>query len=188
MNVKKPHILGIPGSLRRGSYSGAVLRGLQEIAADHARIELFLLDPVPLYNADFDGEEKPPAVAALKKAIHDCDGLVLSSPEYNYGVSGVLKNALDWASRPGYQSVLRNKPVLIMTSSPGLVGGVRAQAQLRQTLAATLSRVITAPEVVIAQVKGKIQEGRLTDAPSLKFMLEAFELLLAEIRRSAATH
>jgi chromate reductase len=188
MNVKKPHILGIAGSLRRGSYSGAVLRGLKEIASERAHIEVFSLEAVPLYNADLDGEDKPAPVVALKNAIRDCDGLVLSSPEYNYGVSGVLKNALDWASRPGYQSVLKDKPVLIMTSSPGLVGGVRAQGQLRQTLAATLSRVITAPEVVIAQVKGKIQEGRLTDAPSLKFMLEAFELLLAEIRRPAATH
>jgi chromate reductase, NAD(P)H dehydrogenase (quinone) len=185
MSVRKPHILGIPGSLRRGSYSGAVLRGLQEIAADRARIELFLLDQVPLYNADLDGDEKPPSVAALKKAIHECDGLVLSSPEYNYGVSGVLKNAIDWASRPGYQSVLRDKPVLIMTSSPGLVGGVRAQAQLRQTLAATLSRVVAVPEVVISQVNKKVQDGRLVDATSLKFMLEALEALLVEIQPSS---
>ena len=185
MSAGKPHILGIAGSLRRGSYSGAVLRGLQEIAADHARIELFPLDPVPLYNADLDGEEKPPAVAALKKAIHHCDGLVLSSPEYNYGVSGVLKNALDWASRPGYQSVLRDKPVLIMTSSPGLVGGVRAQAQLRQTLAATLSRVVAVPEVVISQVNKKVEGGRLADPTSLKFMLEALEALLGEIQLSS---
>src|SRR5580704_7072259 len=170
MSARKPHILGIAGSLRRGSYSGAVVRGLQEIATEHARIEHFPLDPVPLYNADLDGEEKPPAVAALKKAIHDCDGLVLSSPEYNYGISGVLKNALDWASRPGYQSVLKDKPVLIITSSPGMVGGVRAQGQLRQTLAATLSRVIAVPEVVISQVQTKIQGGRLTDATSLKFI------------------
>jgi chromate reductase len=185
MSARKPHILGIAGSLRRGSYSGAVLRGLQEIATEHARIELFPLDPVPLYNADLDGEEKPPAVAALKKAIHDCDGLVLSSPEYNYGVSGVLKNALDWASRPGYQSVLRDKPVLIMTSSPGLVGGVRAQAQLRQTLAATLSRVIAVPEVVVSQVNKKVEGGRLADPTSLKFMLEALEALLGEIQLSS---
>jgi chromate reductase len=109
--------------------------------------------------------------------------LVLASPEYNYGVSGVLKNALDWASRPGYQSVLRDKPVLIMTSSPGMVGGVRAQGQLRQTLGATLSRVIAVPEVVISQVQTKIQDGRLTDAASLEFILEAFKVLLTEIRR-----
>jgi chromate reductase len=183
MTPAKLHILCIPGSLRNSSHSSAVLRGLQEVASDRARIDVFSLEAVPLYNADLDGEQKPPAVVELKDAIRKCDGLVLASPEYNYGVSGVLKNALDWASRPGYQSVLRDKPVLIMTSSPGMVGGVRAQGQLRQTLAATLSRIIAAPEVVISQVQTKIQDGRLTDAASLKVMLEAFEMLLTEIRR-----
>ncbi len=183
MSNTQPRILGIAGSLRQGSYSGAVLRGLQESAVDRAHIESFSLAPVPMYNADLDGDHKPEAVIALKNAIRDCDGLVLVSPEYNYGMPGVLKNALDWASRPGYQSVLKDKPVLIMTSSPGMVGGVRAQAQLRQTLAATLSRVIAAPEVLISQVQTKIQDGRLTDPTSLKFMLEALDALLAEIRR-----
>ena len=183
----EPRILGIVGSLRRESYSGAVLKGLQEAARARVRFDTFPLGDVPLYNADLDGDQKPQPVVALKSAIHDCDGLVLSSPEYNYGVSGVLKNALDWASRPGYQSVLKDKPVLIMTSSPGLLGGVRAQAQLRQTLAGTLSRVVPVPEVAIAQVQTKIQDGRLTDPTSLKFVLEAFEVLLAEIRRQAAT-
>jgi chromate reductase, NAD(P)H dehydrogenase (quinone) len=181
MSNRKPHILGIPGSLRRNSYSGAVLRGLQEIASDRAHIDIFPLDLVPLYNADLDGDDKPASVVTLKNAIRDCAGLVLSSPEYNYGISGVLKNALDWVSRPGYQSVLKDKPVLIVTSSPGLVGGVRAQGQLRQTLAATLSRVITVPEVVISQVNKKVQEGRLVDPASLKFMLEAFDVLLEAI-------
>lgn len=182
-----PHILGIPGSLRQGSYSGAVLRGLQAVAADRARIEVLTLEHVPLYNADLDGDRPPESVVALKRAIHDCDGLVLSSPEYNYGVSGVLKNALDWASRPGYQSVLKDKPVLILTSSPGMVGGARAHAQLRQTLGATLSRVVAVPEVLIAQVHSKIQDGRLADTTSLKFVLEAFDALLATIQRLPAT-
>ncbi len=182
MTNDRPLILGIAGSLRRDSYSGAVLKGLQQAVADRVRFEIFPLAAVPLYNADLDGEQKPEPVIALKNAIRDCDGLVLSSPEYNYGVSGVLKNALDWASRPGYQSVLKDKPVLIMTSSPGMLGGARAQAQLRQTLAATLSRVVAVPEVVIAQVQAKVQDGRLTDATSLKFMLDAFDTLLAEVR------
>jgi chromate reductase len=188
MTPTKPHILGISGSLRQGAYSCAVLRGLQESVRERARIDVFSLQTVPLYNADLDGDHKPAPVVALKKAIRDCDGLVLVSPEYNYGVPGVLKNALDWASRPGYQSVLKDKPVLIMTSSPGMTGGVRAQGQLRQTLAATLSRVIAVPEVLISQVQTKIQDGRFIDATSLKFMLEAFDVLLAEIRSSPATH
>jgi chromate reductase len=84
----------------------------------------------------------PASVSALKEAIAQADGLIICSPEYNYSTSGVLKNALDWASRPGFNSPLKNKPVLIMTSSPGVLGGVRAQSQLRETLSATLSRVI----------------------------------------------
>jgi chromate reductase, NAD(P)H dehydrogenase (quinone) len=185
MTQLKPRILGIPGSLRRDSYALAVLRGLQKVAADRAHFEIFSLQRIPLYNADLDGDQKPEPVVAFKNAIHDFDGLVLASPEYNYGIPGVLKNALDWASRPGYQSVLKNKPVLIMTSSPGILGGVRAQAQLRQTLAATLSRVIAVPEVVISQVQGKVTDGHLTDGTSLKLMLEAFEVLLSEIRELA---
>jgi len=99
----------------------------------------------------------------------------------------VLKNALDWASRPGYQSVLKDKPVLMITNSPGLVGGVRAHAQLRQTLVATLSRIVAVPEIVISQVQTKIQDGRLTDPTSLKFMLDGLDALLAEIRRHPQT-
>jgi chromate reductase, NAD(P)H dehydrogenase (quinone) len=187
MSSHHPNLLGIAGSLRRGSYSAAVLRGLQESAKDRARIEIFPLDAVPLYNADLDGDHKPEPVVALKSAIRDCAGLVLVSPEYNYGVSGVLKNALDWASRPGYQSVLKEKPVLIISNSPGLLGGVRAQAQLRQTLGATLSRVVATPDIVVSQVQSKIHEGRLTDATTLKFMLDGLDALLAEIRRPLQT-
>lgn len=177
-----PRILGIPGSLRRGSYSRAVLRGLEEAVRGRAQIDIFTLESIPLYNADLDGERMPEPVVALKNAIRVSDGLVLSSPEHNYGTSGVLKNALDWASRPAYQSVLKGKPVLIVTSSPGVLGGVRAQAQLRQTLVATLSRIVVVPEVVIPSVAAKVHDGRLTDEASLKFLMDAFDALLAEAR------
>ena len=180
----KARILGMAGSLRRDAYSLAVLRGLQEAVRDRASIEIFSLASIPLYNADLDGEHNPEPVMALKHAIHAHEGVVIVSPEYNYGVSGVLKNALDWASRPGYQSVLKGKPVLVVTSSPGLTGGARAQAQLRQTLAATLSRVIAVPEVLIPQVQAKIQDGRLADASTLKFVVQAFDALLEEIKKS----
>jgi chromate reductase len=176
-------ILGISGSLRRGSYSTMALRGLQEAVRPRAQVYIHSLQEIPLYNADLDGDIKPPAVVTLKAAIQECSGIVLVSPEYNYGMPGVLKNALDWASRPAYASVLKGKPVLTMTTSPGIGGGVRAQAQLRQTLAGTLSRVVTTPEVLIAAVHTKVEGDRLTDVTSLKFMIEAFDLLLAEIRR-----
>lgn len=188
MAATKPYIVGIPGSLRRESYSGAVLRGLQDIVGERARVEVFSLEMVPLYNADLEGGDAPSAVLALKNAIRGCDGLVLVSPEYNYGVPGVLKNALDWASRPGYQSVLKDKPVLIITSSPATTGGVRAQAQLRQTMVGTLSRVIAVPEVLISEVHTKIRDGRLIDTASLTFVREAFDALVAEIGRLSGMH
>jgi chromate reductase, NAD(P)H dehydrogenase (quinone) len=175
-------ILGISGSLRRGSYSTMALRGLQEAVRQRAQVQIHSLEEIPLYNADLDGDIKPPAVVSLKAAIRECSGMVLVSPEYNYGMPGVLKNALDWASRPAYASVLKGKPVLAMTTSPGIGGGVRAHTQIRQTLAGTLSRLVAAPEVLVAAVNTKVDGHRLTDATSLKFMTEAFDLLLAEIR------
>lgn len=183
MTTDQPRILGIVGSLRRDSYSGAILRGVQASVGGRARIEAFSLANIPMYNADLDGDDKPEPVVALKNAIRDSDGLLIVSPEYNYGTPGVLKNAIDWASRPGYQSVLKGKPVLVITSSPGTSGGSRAQGQLRQTFAGTLSRLIAVPEVLVPQVHTKIQDGRLAEPTSLKFVVDAVDALLAETAR-----
>ena len=190
MIMASPHpspvrLLGLSGSLRRGSYCTAVLRTLKDRLADKADLSIFYLDRVPLYNQDEDGDGKPEAVVALKQAIADADGLIVISPEYNYGISGVLKNALDWASRPGFKSVLRDKPVLVMTAAPSFTGGVRAQAQLKQTLGATLARVVPTAEVVIAGVDAKVTEGVLTDAAAIKFSLDACDALLREIRAAS---
>jgi chromate reductase len=182
--MTKPHVLAIPGSLRKGAHSLAVALGLQEAVREKADVQVLTLEQVPLYNADLDGEHKPEGVVALKQAIQRADGLVLVSPEFNYGMPGVLKNALDWASRPGYHSVLKDKPVLVISTSPGLLGGVRAQAQLRQTLCGTLSRLVVVPEVAIAQVAGKIQDGRLVEPATLQFVKDGVDALLAEIARS----
>lgn len=173
----RPHrLLGISGSLRAHSTNTAVLKALANRMGEHAELQLFALNDIPLYDSDLEADGLPDAVLALKDAISQADGLILCSPEYNYGVSGVLKNALDWASRPDVNSPLRNKPVLIMTSSPGVLGGVRAQAQLRETLNATLSR-----EVVIPGVSQKIQDGQFEDEPTLQFMLASVDQLLGEI-------
>src|SRR3569833_496541 len=112
MTSDKPNILGIVGSLRRDSYSGAVLRGLQAAVGERAHIEVFPLANVPLYNADLDGEHKPDPVIALKKAIGDCDGLVIVSPEYNYGVPGVMLFVFVWVSWLAFLSVFFVFPVL----------------------------------------------------------------------------
>lgn len=174
-------LLGLSGSLRRASANTAVLRSLADALAPKAELTIFPLDEIPPYNQDHDGENAPAAVRALKEAIAASDGLVVSSPEYNYGISGVLKNALDWASRPAMKSPMRGKPALIMTVSPAFTGGARAQYQLRETLSSMLARVVPRPQVVIAGVHEKVQDGRLVDEAALRFALEAVDDLLAEI-------
>ena len=131
-NTTSPRLLGISGSLRQASNSTAVLRAMAPLLEDRASLEVSLLHDVPPYNADLDGEAMPEPVRRLKQAVAAADGLVVCSPEYNYGMSGVLKNAIDWASRPGFKSPLKGKPVLVMTSSPGAVGGARAHCQIRE--------------------------------------------------------
>lgn len=175
-------LLGISGSLRRESHNTAVLSGLSALLAGRVDLRLFPLNDVPLYNADLDGEVVPPPVQQFKEAIGAAQGLVICSPEYNYGMPGVLKNALDWASRPGFKSPLKGKPVLIMTTSPGIFGGVRAQAQIRDVLSATLARPIARQHVAIPTVKEKVVNGALVDEVTIEFLLAAVEDLLAEIR------
>jgi chromate reductase len=178
----KPRLLGLSGSIRKESTNTAILQSLAEKLGARATLTVFPLNDIPLYNSDLDADALPQSVRALKEAIAASDGLILSTPEYNHGMSGVLKNALDWASRPAFASPLRNKPTLLMTSSPGYVGGARAQAQMQDTMASALARVVVRPQVVIAGVAQKVVNGRLVDEATLKFCLEAIDDLLAEIR------
>lgn len=175
-------LLGLSGSIRRDSYCTAVLQTLRAALGRKADLTIFLLHEIPLYNPDEDGERAPQAVRALREAIARSDGLVVISPEYNYGMSGVLKNALDWASRPAMQSPAKGKPTLIMSASPAYTGGARAHAQMRETLASMLARVIARPQVVVASVHEKIRDGRLVDEVALRFALAAVDDLLKEVR------
>jgi chromate reductase len=176
-------LLGFSGSLREGAYSAAILRTLKEKAAGKAEIEIFPLNDIPLYNEDLDHDgTRPEAVEKWKAAIGAAPGLIIISPEYNYGMTGVLKNAIDWASRPGYNSVLKDKPIMLVGSSIAFTGGVRALAQLKDTLLATLSRVLPIPEIVIASAQNKVEDGKLTDETSLKYLLGGVDSLLAEIQ------
>ena len=179
--MKKTRLLGLSGSLRAGSHNTAVLRTLQIRLPEDLELVLHPLNDLPLYNADLDSPAPPTPVAAFTAAVEQADGLVLCSPEYNAGTSGVLKNALDWASRPAHHSPLKGKPALIISSSRAFTGGARAHAQLRETLASTLSRVLAHPPVVIASVHEKIRDGLLTDEPNIQFALGAITALRDEI-------
>lgn len=175
-------LLGLCGSLRKASNSLATIKTLAESLPEHVQLTLFPLHEIPPYNGDLDGELCPSEVRWLKEAIASSQGLVLCSPEYNYGISGVLKNALDWASRPSMASPLRDKPALIMTTSPSFAGGVRAQSQIRETLTACLSRPLNRAQVVINHANDKVKDGRLVDQASIDFMLAGIDDLVAEIR------
>ncbi len=186
--AKPVRLLGLSGSIRRQSHCTAVLRTLADSLGGKAEMTLFPLNDIPPYDPDLDAENTPAPATALREAIAGADGLAVISPEYNYGMSGVLKNALDWASRPAMKSPVRGKPILIMTASPAFTGGVRAQHEMRETLAGMMGRVIARPQVGIGMVHEKIKEGRLTDQAALTFALAAIDDLLLEIallRRAA---
>lgn len=177
-------VLAIPGSLRAAAFSRAVLAALVEAAASRAEFEYADIGVLPHFNQDLYVDPLPSAVAHFRGQIAAADGLVISSPEYNHGIPGVLKNALDWASRPHNGSPLRNKPVLIVTSSPAFTGGVRAQYQIRETLVSALARPVNTPEIVVGEVGAKMVEGRFVHLPTVEFALDAFAAMFAEIARA----
>lgn len=164
-------ILGISGSLRKASYNTQLLRAAGALLGDDATLEVFDLDEIPLYSSDLDGEIKPASVQALLKAIAGADGMLIATPEYNYSVSGVLKNAIDWASRPAYESVMRGKPTGVLSASISTLGGARAQIHLRDILAATLTPVYLAPDFALASAHTAFDEtGHLVDGPTRDYL------------------
>ncbi len=184
--MPRPLILGLSGSLRRASFNTAILTTLGEALGERVDFHLFPLNDVPLYNQDTDTETPPAAVAALRQAIAESDGLVICSPEYNFGMSGVLKNALDWASRPYGRSTLTGKTVLLVTASPAATGGVRAHAQLNETLTSIAARIVLRPQAVITFAHQKIKDGRLADQAVLDFLLAGVDDLLRDIAQPRA--
>ena len=171
-------IAGIAGSLRRASLNRRLLQAAVDMAPPRLRITVHDLIDIPMYNADVEAEGDPPPVARLKEAVRKADGLLIASPEYNYGVPGVLKNTIDWLSRPPSASALARKPVAIMGASPGITGTARGQQQLRLLMLATQMPLLTRPEVLVGKAPEKFDaEGRLTDQPTrelLTKLLDAF--------------
>ena len=155
--------LGIAGSLRRASYNRGLLRAAVELAPSGISVVPYDLASLPMFNADVELNGDPAAVADFKRAIAAADALLIATPEYNHCVPGVLKNAIDWASRPARGSVLTNKPVAIMGASTGRGGTARAQAHLRDGLAYTNGFVLPLPEVLVDFARDKFdEEGNLT--------------------------
>ena len=174
-------VVGISGSLRKASFSTSLLKVLAERAAPAIEIQVVTLEDIPLYNEDLDQAPEIPSVAAFKKIIAESDGVLITTPEFNHGVPGVLKNALDWASRPVFESCFKGKPVSIISSSKAFTGGVRAQYQLRETLISMQAHLVMGPEVVVGGVHAKLAEDVYRDENGLTFMLSSLNRLREEI-------
>lgn len=180
------NILGFAGSLRRGSFNRALLRAAAELAPAGMTIEIFDLIDVPLYNGDVEAEGDPEAVARLKRAIGAADGVLMVTPEYNHGVPAVMKNAVDWASRPPGSAALGGKPVGIIGASPGITGSARGQSQLRQAFEFTNSYCMPQPELLVFKAHEKFDpEGRLTDEATAQFLARYLIAFAAWVRRFA---
>ena len=170
MSDASVRILGIAGSLRRGSFNRAALRAALELVPPGMTIETFDLAPIPLYNDDVRLEGYPAPVADLRRRVKEADGVLLVTPEYNYSVSGVLKNAIDWVSRPPDQP-FDGKPIAVMGASMGTFGTARAQYHLRQIFVFLNAHVMNRPEVMITQAQNKFDaDGKLTDQPTRDIM------------------
>lgn len=164
-------VLGLVGSLRKDSWNRRLLDAARELAPEGMQIAEGSLADLPFYNQDLEQAEGPPAVAVFKSALQAADAVLIATPEYNYSIPGVLKNALDWASRPAGKSVLSEKPILLMGASPGLMGTVRAQIHLRQVLLACNALVMQGPEILVGQAPQKFDPaGRLADEPTRTFI------------------
>ena len=165
------NVVGIAGSLRQGSLNRALLQAAVELAPAVLEIVPHGLSEVPLYNGDVEAAAVPDAVHWLRAAVMKADAILIATPEYNYGVPGVLKNAIDWLSRPPRNSALNGKPCGIIGASPGMSGTARAQLQLRQAFVFTNTHAMPQPEVLVAKAHTKFDgEGRLTDEGTRTFL------------------
>ena len=184
------NVVGFAGSLRHGSYNRALLRAAMELAPSALHIVIHELDGIPLYNADLEAAGTTPTVVQLRDAIRQADGLLIATPEYNHGVPGVLKNTIDWLSRPPRESALNGKVAAVMGASPGMTGTARAQSQLRQAFVFTNTYALLQPEVLVGRAHEKFDaEGRLVHEATRDFLatfLQHFADLIALHATAAA--
>jgi chromate reductase len=178
-------IVGIAGSLRKASFNRAALRAAQGLVPEGWILETAEIGGLPLFSQDLE-DPLPPSVVALKEAIRSADAVLFSTAEYNYSIPGVLKNAIDWASRPHGQSAWAGKPVAVMSASPGLLGGARAQYHLRQCFVFLDMHPVNQPEVMITKAHQKFDEhGDLKDETAKKLIRLLLQNLVDWTRRLA---
>jgi len=171
-------ILGFAGSLRKNSYNRALLRVTVQLVPKEAVIETFDLDGIPPFNQDLE-TQMPRRVKEFKAKIRASDAILIVTPEYNYSIPGVLKNAIDWASRPYPDNSFADKPVAIMGASTGMLGTARAQYHLRQSFVFLNMHPINSPEVLVTYAEEKFENGELKDAKTKEMIAQLLENLIA---------
>jgi chromate reductase len=183
MTASRLQILGICGSLRKKSFNKALLHAAQEVLPEGMELSVYDLSEIPLYNQDVQDAGYPAPVQDFRQRIAAADALLISSPEYNFSISGVLKNAIDWASRPP-SPPLDGKPLGIMGASPGGLGTVRAQTALRQVCIFTNMIPMNKPEMLVSTAHQKFDaEGRLTDEDTRKKLRDFLSAFATFARR-----
>ncbi len=176
-------ILGIAGSLRKASYNRGALRAAQQLAPADVRLETFELNGIPVFNQE-EESPAPDKVVQFKARIRAADAILFATPEYNYSIPGVLKNAIDWASRPYDDSAWDGKPVALMGASPGMLGTARAQYHLRQVLVTLNMHPLNEPEVMIANASKRFDDqGNLTDENTREYIRKLVQSLVTWTRQ-----
>lgn len=171
-------ILGIAGSLRRESYNRSALKAAIDLVPDGAQLETFELDEIPIFNQDNESDP-PPSVVEFKRRIREADAILFVTPEYNYSIPGVLKNAIDWASRPYGDSAWNGKAAALMGASVGVIGTARAQYHLRQTFVFLNMFAVNQPEVMIGKAHERFDEqGNLKDEWTKEYIRELLRNLV----------
>lgn len=179
----KISILGFAGSLRSGSFNKAILHAAGEMVPKGMELGIFDLEGIPPFNQDME-KEPPINIKEFKRKIRAADGILIATPEYNYSVPGVLKNAIDWASRPYGDNAFQDKPVGVMGASIGMLGTARAQYHLRQSFVFLNMIPMNQPEVMVAFAEEKVDSnGRLTDLPTREIIKQFLEALDNWVRR-----
>ncbi|MBP8626058.1 MAG: NAD(P)H-dependent oxidoreductase [Syntrophorhabdaceae bacterium] len=178
MDSEGLNILGFAGSLRKGSFNKILLRAAKKLAPANCKIEIFELEGIPPFNQDLE-VDPPLQVKAFKENIKKADAILIATPEYNYSMPGVLKNALDWASRPYGDNVFYGKPGAIMGGSIGMLGTARAQYHLRQVCVFLNIMLLNQPEVMVPFIDKKVdEEGRIIDEATIARIKELVEALV----------
>src|SRR5919198_5313767 len=183
LDKNKIKVLGFAGSLRQGSYNKALLLSAADLVPDDMQLEIFDLEGIPPFNQDIE-QNMPDKVKEFKMKIREADAILIATPEYNFSVPGVLKNAIDWASRPYGDNPFDGKPVAIMSASPGMLGGVRAQYHLRQSFVFLNMYPVNGPDVVVNFAHQKFDaNGNLVDQDTRKFLGQLLQNLVNWTRR-----